>query len=365
MKTTHPAMFLSACMLLALRPGVGAGSDAPPPSVHAQPERIVAVGAVMGEFGHFVQTLQDAGLLDDDAAWIGGGAHLVLLGNTIGPGHGLMPTIDLVRRLEHEAAQAGGMVHTLLGRTEFEVMHHDYSSIDPIVYQHLGADIPEDRLREFIDQGMQQIIEAFPDNPETGRRAADRYWNRIEQSLTPGALAFLDLFNPGEELGEWLRTRNVVVRLGEFLFSAGGVSLHYAGKGVEEINAEFRLRLAQEPRLFLWNLESQDAPAWWRGLLSGSDSQLEPLIDSVLHHQRARAQIIGMNNSKQAPTRYALRGRVFFVDSGSWTQRFQTDTPRRAALEIVGDTFTVMWDGHRLNAPTPGPIPASAPLGLP
>lgn len=340
-------------------------ASAAPPDALPMPERVVAVGGIFGEYDHFVKVLTDAKIIDEDGAWIAGGTHLVIPGNLVGPGLGLRQVIDLTRRLENEAAHAGGMVHVLLGRLEIDLLHHNFFSVHPSAYQDLGADITDENMREFIDRGMEQIRDAYPGDPDRADRAADLYWRRMQSSISGGAIAFLRLFEPGEELGDWLRSRNTVITLGDFVFSHGGVSLRYAGKTIREINESMRSRL-QDSKLIFWAFEDNEHPAWSQIFVGTTETQMQRILESALHYIGARAQVVGVYTSRAAPVRFAFRGRVFYTVSGVSMHGMETaQGDRVASLEIVGDRVFAYWDGERIDLPTPGPVPPTAPLELP
>jgi hypothetical protein len=65
----------------------------------------------------FVEILQQAQIVDRSVRWSGGRAQLVQLGRRRSRAR-LRKALDLLRRLEREAASAGGRVHSLLGNHE-------------------------------------------------------------------------------------------------------------------------------------------------------------------------------------------------------------------------------------------------------
>ena len=85
----------------------------------AQPgRRIVAVGDVHGDYETFVRVLQQVGLLDEDLGWSGGDATLVQTGDFTDKGDDVRAVMDLLMRLQDEAATSGGEVVVLLGNHE-------------------------------------------------------------------------------------------------------------------------------------------------------------------------------------------------------------------------------------------------------
>lgn len=70
--------------------------------------------------------LRASKLVDDADDWCGGDAHLWFLGDFVDRGPDGIGVIDLVMRLQEQAAKAGGSVQTLLGNHEILLlgMHH-------------------------------------------------------------------------------------------------------------------------------------------------------------------------------------------------------------------------------------------------
>lgn len=328
-----------------------------PPTTLPQPERIVAVGGVIGEFGHFVKLLRDALLIDDEARWVGGSTHLVLLGNTVGPGAGLMPTLELVRRLEIEALASGGMVHVLLGSAEQSLLHRDITVVNPVVFETLATEDSQRRIREFTERGVRELIAAFPEAPNP-ERFREEYERMMELEMRPGGVEFLETFDPGTPMGDWLRAKNVVLRLGDYIFSFGGLSTDYAGRPLEEINAEFRASAASASLLTRKTLDIA-SPPWWRELATNTELQMQRFVDLALTRQDARALIVGVNASQEAPVRYGMNARVYFADSGARPLQVRGESVRTGSLEIVDDRFSALLDGQSLSIPSPRPLAAA------
>lgn len=76
------------------------------------------IGDIHGQFRQFVRLLRRAGLINDDLSWVGGKMVLWLLGDFVDRGPDGIGVIDLVMRLQAEAAAVGGHVGALLGNHE-------------------------------------------------------------------------------------------------------------------------------------------------------------------------------------------------------------------------------------------------------
>jgi len=81
-------------------------------------ERIVAVGDVHGDYEQLVAVLKSAGLINEQGNWTGGKTHLVQNGDVLDRGPDSRRAMDLLMRLEQQAAEAGGYVHALIGNHE-------------------------------------------------------------------------------------------------------------------------------------------------------------------------------------------------------------------------------------------------------
>jgi hypothetical protein len=103
-------------------------------STSAAGERVVAVGDIHGSYDGLVTILQRAGLIDDNAHWIGGKATFVQTGDIFDRGVEVRKILDLLMRLEKEAAAAGGKVIVLIGNHEGMNLIGFYRDVNPEVY---------------------------------------------------------------------------------------------------------------------------------------------------------------------------------------------------------------------------------------
>src|ERR1700730_7211921 len=81
-------------------------------------DRVVAIGDVHGDFERFTAVLRSAGLIDEDGNWAGGMTHLVQVGDALDRGPDSRKVLDLLMKLEQQAAKAGGYLHALIGNHE-------------------------------------------------------------------------------------------------------------------------------------------------------------------------------------------------------------------------------------------------------
>ena len=116
-------LFLFLCLTFAVgleRPIRPPSRDTDIPCEWSGVKRIVAVGDLHGAYDHFVTILIGTGLVDDKDKlnWIGGGAHLVQIGDVLDRGDKAKDIFDLAIKLEKQAEAAGGKVHMMIGNHE-------------------------------------------------------------------------------------------------------------------------------------------------------------------------------------------------------------------------------------------------------
>lgn len=142
------------------------------------PERYLALSDMEGNFDAMVNLLSANGVINDALEWSFGDSHLILIGDMVDRGNNVVPLLWLIYKLEIEAQSAGGNVHYILGNHE----------------------------RYLLDGRV--------------KSAAKKYFGTFRTTgISPH-----DLWSEDSELGEWLRSKPVMLKLGDTLFVHGGVS---------------------------------------------------------------------------------------------------------------------------------------------
>jgi len=90
------------------------------------PRRLVAIGDLHGDLDAARAVLRLAGAIDERERWIGGDLAIVQTGDILDRGDHEREIIDLFERLEREAAAAGGSFTWLLGNHELMNAGGDY-----------------------------------------------------------------------------------------------------------------------------------------------------------------------------------------------------------------------------------------------
>jgi len=191
---------LFALVLLAGLASAPGASAAEPACEFEGVERIVAIGDVHGAYDRMVAILRAAGLIDRRQRWSGGKAHLVQLGDVVDRGPDSRKALDLLRRLEGQAAKAGGAVHALLGNHEVMRMAGDRRYVVPGEYD------------AFLTPRSKEVRKFFV----RGEKEEDR--DALLKETPLGWIEMQAAFGPRGTYGKWLRTRNAVVRINGVLF---------------------------------------------------------------------------------------------------------------------------------------------------
>jgi diadenosine tetraphosphatase ApaH/serine/threonine PP2A family protein phosphatase len=242
--------------------------------VFPTPEKILAVSDVHGRFDTLLKLLKAHRVVDESLQWTFGKGHLVILGDVMDRGSGVTEALWFLRALQEAARSRGGRVHMVPGNHEVMVASGD--------------------LR-YLHTKYAQAPEGLPAQPE--------------------------LFGPNSELGRWLRSRPVLLKVGDFLFVHGGISPELVAQGwnLPQVNNRFRAA---------WGLRGRESegdaglllrskgPIWYRGMFppGGPPTSSEAEIAQALAHFKAKAVVVGHTTLDQVTAFWA--GKVFGIDAG-------------------------------------------------
>lgn len=290
---------------------------AQPPA--AQPERIVAIGDLHGDFQAWRRIAGAAGLIDRRGHWTGGRAVLVQMGDIPDRGPDSLAIMRDMMRLEREAARAGGRVIGLVGNHEAMNMIGDLRYVHPGEYAAFATPRSE-QLRARAYQANRQRIEAHyrARTPEMSARDIRRAWL---DDTPPGKLEHRAAWGPEGELGRWVRRNPAVVKIGDTLFVHAGISAAYASTGIEEINRRTAAALAEADEAPQAIINDPAGPLWYRGLVVREPEGVtyampaEEELDLALRSMGARRMVVGHTPSLDG---IAVRqgGRLIQVDTG-------------------------------------------------
>lgn len=175
----------------------------PTPAEFPSPEKLLAISDIEGNFYAFANLLKGNNVINEDYEWTYGKGHLVLVGDFFDRGPQVTEALWLVYKLEEEAQKAGGRVHFILGNHETMNLRGDFRYVDPKYFVHASL------------------------------------FN----------LQYANLYAPNSILGEWLRTKNTMVKIGETLFCHGGISQDFVNRqlSIQRVNDITRKYIDADP----------------------------------------------------------------------------------------------------------------------
>lgn len=204
-------------------------------------KKMLVISDIEGNFEALRKLLEGNHVIDENFNWTYGKDHVVFVGDFVDRGTMVTEVLWFIYSLEEKAKAAGGYVHFILGNHEIMNMSNDLN------YVH------------------------------------ERYTQHAALMNTP----YIQLFGPGAEIGRWLATKNVVERIGNILFTHGGISSYLNRLNIEikELNEITRPYYTDttynysDKRLDI--MYSDFGPFWYRGYYKAPRATMQQ-IDSTL-----------------------------------------------------------------------------------
>jgi len=291
-------------------------------------ERIIVVGDLHGDYENFIKILKGTGIVDPDLHWAAEKTHLVQTGDIMDRYNDARKILDLLIRLEKEAAEAGGMVHVLLGNhEELNLTGVVFSgNLDYVTLDQFISFLPE-RYRKHQEDLLAKKIQSLRarHSPTRSEDAISEFWNSLKNDSSAQKLYVLNL---NDEYGPWLRRLNVAIKINDVIFVHGGISEKYSKWGLKEINDRYRLELADicralrnsaPPRIIQPSIVYRsDSPLWYRELATVPEVDLKEEVDTILDNLGAKTMIIAHtpNIAKTPKDMQRFGGKVWIVDTG-------------------------------------------------
>lgn len=162
------------------------------------PSKLIAISDIEGNFTGLYSFLFTNKVIDKNANWIFGSGHLVLNGDFFDRGKEVSQVLWLIYSLENQAEIQGGKVHYILGNHEIMNLYGDVSYND-FKYMKFAKRISK---QNDWDKGLK------------------------------------NLYSANSELGKWLRSKNIIEKIGDDIFVHGGLNIfHVRGKySIDELN---------------------------------------------------------------------------------------------------------------------------------
>ncbi len=216
--------------------------------------KLLALSDIEGNFSAFRKLLQVNNVVDNDLNWTFGDGHLVLIGDFFDRGKQVTEILWLIYSLEEKAKAYGGYVHMVLGNHEIMNLSGDLRFVH----------------QKYIDNaGLLNI-------------------------------KYQSLYNESSELGRWLRTKNIVEKIGDNLFVHGGISgeINKLNLSVPDINTLSRPYYADSTFNYtnkkIDTIFSDLGPFWYRGYYNNTLKKVSlQQIDSTLSQFRVKHIVTG------------------------------------------------------------------------
>jgi len=212
------------------------------PAEFPAPEIMFILSDIEGNFLAFRKLLQVGGVIDSVFNWTFGNGHLVLTGDFVDRGSQVNEVLWFIYMLEDKAKAAGGYIHFILGNHEIMNMSGDLRYVQP----------------------------------------------KYIESATLLKQPFTYLVGEQSEIGRWLRTKNVVEKIGDILFTHGGISrqVNHLAISVPVINQLARPYYGDSTYKYsdtkIDTLYSDAGPFWYRGYYKNDKAIEQGVIDSTL-----------------------------------------------------------------------------------
>lgn len=209
---------------------------------------------IEGNFFAFRTLLQSAGVIDKNYNWTFADGHLILLGDFFDRGDQVTELLWLIYSLEDKAKAAGGYVHFVLGNHEIMNLSGDLRYLVP----------------KYINNAL-----------------------LLKENYMDG------LLGENSEIGRWLRTKNVMEKVGDVLYTHGGISvyLNKSNTSPEEVNKLARPFYADTtfayPDSNTELIYSNNGPFWYRGFYNKTNADPVSHIDRILKRYNVKQIVTG------------------------------------------------------------------------
>ncbi len=216
-------------------------------------KNLVVLSDIEGNFDALRKLLQATKVIDENLEWTFGEGNLVLVGDLFDRGLQVTEVLWFIYYLEEKAKAAGGYIHFILGNHEIMNLSGDLRYVQ----------------QKYLDNAV-----------------------LLNQK-------YVTLYDENSELGRWLRTKNIVEKIGDIVFAHGGISgnINRMNISIPEINKLARPHYA-DSTFTSADLRSDTVlgdlgPFWYRGYYEKNNPGITSQIDSTLSQFGAHHIITG------------------------------------------------------------------------
>lgn len=281
-----------------------------------QVDRVVAIGDLHGDYGHYIKSLEAAGVINARGQWIGGETHLVQLGDVPDRGDDTLKIIAHLKKLSAEARKKGGWVHTLLGNHEAMNTYGDLRYVSAGDFAASAGRDAKQWRDSYYDKVLADIKARDPEKFASLPADFRDTWNTTHPlGWVEHQRAWNPKWNPKGEDYEWALQDKVAIQINDLIFLHGGISGAYCQNTLASLTEMARAALPQGDPTAADVLTDENGPLWYRGLAGVEPVAAAETVQAILEQHGARHIVIG-----HTPTHGAIwprySGRVIQVDIG-------------------------------------------------
>ena len=241
---------------------------------YSMPKKLLIMSDFEGNFGGLRKMLQANKVIDENLDWIYGEGHLVFIGDLVDRGDQVTEVLWLIYSLEEKAKKAGGYVHYVLGNHEIMNLSGDLRYLNP----------------KYVENA--------------------KLMNRH----------FMTLYGVNSELGRWLRSKNIMEKVGSFTFMHGGISPEITRMDIDIWNINNMARGFYDDTLYVYpnpkvdTIYGEKGPFWYRGYYTKPDSAVDTEIAESLSKFHVKHVVTGHTIVADTVSMW-YGGKVFNVDT--------------------------------------------------
>lgn len=262
------------------------------PSTYILPKKMLIISDIEGNFKGFKSILLGNKIIDNNLKWTFGENHLVLIGDFFDRGLNITECLWLIYKLEKEAEKKGGKVHFLLGNHEMMNLKFQFK----------------------------YVRDKYFENAKVLKLNYDKW------------------YGSNTELGKWLRTKNGIEKIGNYLFTHAGVKKNFPNiYNIEEINQNIRKNIdvgfekeMEKENIFI----GKESPIWYRGIANKDESQND--IENTLANFKASKMIIGHTIFEKI--QYLYNSKIIAIDI---EHKVNSDNGKMFALWFENNDFKI------------------------
>jgi hypothetical protein len=245
-----------------------------PATDYKKTDKIFALSDIEGNFDALRKLLLAGGVINEQLNWNYNNGHLVVCGDMMDRGEEVTASLWLLYKLEEEARSKGGFVHFILGNHEIMNLSEDIRYVHPKYIQ------------------VSKIL--------------GRHYN--------------ELYAANTELGRWLRSKNIMEKIGNSLFLHAGVSetINNTGYALKKLNNLARPYYDQDGydsiliKAGVTTIyDSPTSPFWYRGYFTNPSAPLSQ-VQNTLSLFNVKRIIVGHTLVDNIKTLY--EGHVIAID---------------------------------------------------